>query len=203
MKKIITTAALSLAVLSLAACGQSAGTTDSPEEVVPVDSSPKAVAPVETPEPEPTEDEKTSDRGNLIMKVKETGVVSDGSTGDELMQFTVKSIKPVECTEQYWDGVENGHMYAVDLSAVTTKNLEEGMANFSSYAFTYFSEEGTRFNGDLGAMSTYSCLPESEMVPSMIGPGEKVTGKIVLDLPAESGTLVFAPSYDSGFEYTY
>jgi hypothetical protein len=199
MKKIITTAALSLAALALAGCGSDAGTTDAPEEVAPI--TPEAVEPVAEETTEPAEDENLSDRGNLIMKTGDTGVVSDAATGDEFLQFTVKSIKPVTCTGEYAEPAENGNLYAVDLSAVT-KDVEVPVM-ISSYSFTYFNDKGTRFNGDLGTMATYSCVDDSELIPSDIGPGEKVTGKVVLDLPAKHGTLVFEPTYDEGFEYTY
>jgi hypothetical protein len=50
-------------------------------------------------------------------------------------------------------------------------------------------------------------MAESEVLPvNGIGPAEKVTGKIVLDVPGTTGTLVFKPmggASGGGWEFAF
>ena len=53
--------------------------------------------------------------------------------------------------------------------------------------------------------SAGSCLPDAESLPS--GPlttGQELTGTVVLDVPAATGTIVFAPDFLTvGAEWAY
>lgn len=53
--------------------------------------------------------------------------------------------------------------------------------------WTFVSVEGTTYNGDLGSMAVYSCLDSVETVDA-VGPAQKATGWVVLDVPAWEGT---------------
>ncbi|NED94771.1 hypothetical protein G1H11_05545 [Phytoactinopolyspora alkaliphila] len=52
--------------------------------------------------------------------------------------------------------------------------------------------------------SSYSCLSSRDEMPS-VGPGENATGKVALDIAAESGIPVFQPwfMYDGGWEWKF
>ena len=58
-------------------------------------------------------------------------------------------------------------------------------------------------------MGAYTCLPDEQTIGNNgagIGPGEKVTGKLVLDLPETTGILVFKSyltSGNGGWEYAF
>lgn len=201
MKKQLAITALSIAALALTACGSS-GESAEPVEVTPVTPDAVNVQPVETEEAEAAPEDETTERGNIAASVGGTGTLADAN-GNETVRFTVKSIEPVKCTEPYAEKAENGHLFGVEMSIKTTKDMEPYSAMFSGHQWTYYSDEGTRFNGDLSTIATYSCLPESEVIPSDIGPGEKATGLILIDVPAKSGVLVFEPDYFNGFEYTF
>lgn len=74
----------------------------------------------------------------------------------------------------------------------------------SAANFQFVGANGTTFNGMLGGHS-YGCIPQAETFPMQgMGPAEKVAAKVVLDVPAGPGTLVFKPLFaNSGWEYSY
>lgn len=188
MKKTITLATVALSALALSACGSEAASSSDPVSVAPV----------------PTETQVATDdlteRGTIPMEVGETGHLSTFE-GEETVGFTVNSIEPIECTQEFYEGPDNGVIYAVDMSIKTTAAMEPHSMSFNGFSWKYISDEGTTFNGDLASMAAYSCLPESELIRDDFGPGENLTGLVLLDLPAESGTLVLTPDYATGFEY--
>lgn len=165
--------------------------------VEPVEPTPIAVEAIEE-----EEDGERSDRGNLVVAAGDTGYIVNANE-EEVLQFTVKSIKPTKCNGQWADPAENGQFVAVEMDAVASKDFQPYDAMLSSYQWTYYSDKGTRFNGDLGSSASHYCLDEAEVIPSDLGPGDKVTGKVVLDVPdGTKGMLVFEPASGNGFEYT-
>jgi hypothetical protein len=127
----------------------------------------------------------------------------------EIVNFTVKSIKPVKCTEQYAQPTENGHLVAVDVAVETKPELAEAIMqsyHLSPSDFKFVAANGTTFNGNLGTGAAFSCLPSTQLFPSAgLGPAEKASGKVVLDLPAAKGIVVLkAPmSSTNGWEYKF
>jgi hypothetical protein len=74
----------------------------------------------------------------------------------------------------------------------------QGMTvDFTATDFSIIGPDGiTESNVDTYAAS--SCLPEGDLLPMAIGPGENVVGKVVLDTAAPSGVVVFKPWYGGG-----
>lgn len=66
--------------------------------------------------------------------------------------------------------------------------------DLSPHRFKFVAANGTTYNGNLTSGPSYGCLAESEILPiNGVGPAEKVTGKIVLDIPDVTGILMFQP----------
>lgn len=195
--------------LGLSACG---GTTTasqpsgSSEPITPpsADPIPKYTP---TPAPTPTDAQKKSPRGNILMSVGDTGTSSSKANGNLLYKFTVNSIAPITCNQEYARPSENGALVAVDVTVETTPELAESSYpkfNLSGYDFKYISANGTTFNGNLTTIATYGCIPDAETFPSGgMGPAEKVSAKVLLDLPAPSGILVISHNLSGGFEYNF
>lgn len=210
MRKSLSIAALALtATFGLAACGSSTDSQQAGSNNPSAESAPTAEPVVKetTPAPTPTEDtEKRSDRGNLIMAPGDTGIVKDQLTDDVHAKFTVHSIKPATCNGPYPQAATNGHLFTVDITVQTTKELGKSSYpkyDISGHDFKYIAANGTTFNGSLGTIGAYSCLPDAENFPSDgLGPAEKVRAKVVLDLPATKGILVLQEGL-SGFEYKF
>lgn len=212
MRKSLSIAALALtATLALSACGNSGSTVTPSESGKPAESAPTAepiVKETPAPAPAPTEDSNLSDRGNLIAKIGDTGSLKDVINDSVIAKFTVNAITPVTCTEPYAQPLTNGNAFTVDITLQTTKELAKSTSKefylSAANSFKFIAANGTTFNGDLGTIGTYSCIPADQELPSTTGPAEKVRGKLVLDLPAKHGILVMDPSMSGeGFEYKF
>lgn len=210
MKRSLASVALAATLgLTLSACGGTAESAPAAVSSAPSEKTAPTVTPVTTaPTPTPADTAKKSSRGNLIKKLGQRAGFSNES-GVDWVSFTINSIEPVTCTEPYASAPVNGHLLAVDMSIVSTP--EFASANYpvfavSPYDFRYIDPAtGTTFNGSLATVATYSCLPSAAILPSAgIGPDQKVTGKVILDLPATSGTLVLSQmGGPGGWEYTF
>lgn len=194
--------------VSVTACGPSnpasatAPTTPATAPTVtPVTQAPSTPTPVETA--------KKSSRGNLIKALGQGAGTFDQATKAQLVNFTVNSIAPVTCTEPYATAPTNGHLIAVDVSIATTPELASAQIprfSLSPADFKFIdTATGTTFNGSLGTSAVFSCLPSAATIPAGgVGPGEKVTGKVILDLPAASGVLVVTQyGGPMGWEYNF
>lgn len=198
------------AALALSACGSSndaakPGETKGPD-AAPVTAPSSAPVVKSTPTPAP-DSVKKSPRGNLMMEGGDIGTISAGSVGKVTTKFTVNAIQPVACNQEYSHAAENGNIIAVDMVVETTPELAQSTYpkyTLSGYDFKYIADNGTTFNGNLSTIATYSCIPDSEVFPSAgMGPAEKITAKVLLDVPAPHGILVLKSGISGGFEYKF
>ncbi|MDQ0212647.1 hypothetical protein [Arthrobacter bambusae] len=205
IKSLTALALVSGAALGLAACSETTAVVSSTDAAKPVS------APTATPIPKvtstPTQDPKKSVRGNLLMQGGDIGTISDGSTKQVDVKFSVSAITPITCDQPYARPSQNGQLVAVDVTAETTPELAQSSYpkfTLSSYDFKFIADNGTSFTGDLGTVATYSCIADSTEFPSAgMGPAEKLSGKVVLDLPAAHGILVMKSGLSGGFEYKF
>ncbi|MFE8886886.1 hypothetical protein ACFYLX_13665 [Pseudarthrobacter enclensis] len=124
------------------------------------------------------------------------------------MTFVVNSISvDSPCTSPYAQAPENGHFLAVAVDVETTPELSKDINKFvwfGAQSWKLIAENGTTYNGSLDSGAAYGCLNDAERLPSNIGPGEKVTGTLILDVPVSSGTLVLdATGGGGGWEWTF
>ncbi len=108
----------------------------------------------------------------------------------------------------------NGHIVVLDVSVETFPELADPNGGYSEFdlsasMFKFIGTNGTTFNGDLNTQAAYMCLADGESISQNgrgIGPGEKVTGKVALDVPEAHGTLMFhtyLTSSSTGWEWTF
>jgi hypothetical protein len=199
------------ATLALTGCGSSSETV-TPAATEAGDATPvsaPSAAPVvkNTPSPSPSLDVKKSVRGNLLMQGGDIGTISDRSTNKVGTKFTVNAITPGACDQPYSRPAENGQIVFIDITVETTPELAESSFpkfDISGHDFKYIAANGTTFNGSLSTVATYSCIADSATFPSGgMGPAEKVTAKVVLDLPSDHGILVLKSGISGGFEYSF
>jgi len=158
----------------------------------------------------PTEDlPETNGRGNIVKAIGEDAGVGGLERGVDTAVWSVDGIETdITCTEPYQSAQPEGHLTAVDFNLSTGPDWDSytgGYGYVSGGYFTFIDSQGVT-HSELDGMPTYSCLSDRDMFnEGAIGAGQNYTGKIVLDLPDTTGTLVFTPSWDvyntSGWEY--
>jgi hypothetical protein len=208
MRKSLALTTLALgATLALTACGSTTESVKAGETTSAGATPISAPSSAPVPKPTPTQDSKKSVRGNLLMEVGDTGLIQAGSTGKTTTKFTVNSIAPGTCNQKYSRAAENGQIVLVDIAVETTPELAQSSYpkyTLSGYDFKFIADNGTTFNGNLSTGATYSCIPDAEVFPSGgMGPAEKITAKVVLDVPAAHGILVIESGLSGGFEYKF
>ena len=193
-------AAALFVVVALSGCGGSA--EDPGLTAEPVDLATDSSTPTATQAPR-------SDRGNLIKQVGEPAGnrVAEGS--DEwALKFTVTGIEvDPQCTAEYAVPAVNGHLVAISIEATTgpepkfSEILYNGVT-FDANRWKAIASNGTTVNS-ITSNATYSCLEQAESLPMHIGAAEKVTGKVILDVPDAAGTLVYSDYGSTGWEWAY
>lgn len=184
-----------LIVLALSGCGSSAPVAKSdtgPAASASATNTPSASASTPTA--------KVSDRGYLM---KEVGQAASEMTeeGKTAVKFTVKDIDlNLKCTGEYAGKADNGHLVGIKMDVQTTKDLYDpdypGMTFLGGHPsnWKFVSKDGTTFNGQLGTGGAGVCLKDTQTLPDSIGPAQKATGWVVVDLPATKGILILEGS---------
>lgn len=193
-----------------------AETTTAAPEPTSEEATPTARVP-EPPQEEPVTEEPTteppgpsrSERGNVIKAIGEAAAII-GDDGQPLVTFVVNSITlDVVCTEAGAEPAENGHLLAVDVSVQTSPAMADPDAlistfDMSSYSFRTIAPNGTSSNAAADSFATLFCLNDAALLPSSIGPGENVTGIVLLDVETPQGVLIYENVWISdAWEWNY
>jgi len=196
-----------IGALSLLSAGCSTAQEPASAPTAPVVES---IAPSASPSPIASTGPKKSARGNYVKNVGETSSMWTGNDKKTTVVFTINSITvDPACTTPHAVPAEKGHFVVLDASIESTPDLANASFtrfDLSPHTWQLIGANGTTFNGSLASGPSYSCFDESEVLPiNGVGPGEKVTGKIVLDVPVATGTLMFKPLGGSsgGWEWTF
>jgi hypothetical protein len=76
-------------------------------------------------------------------------------------------------------------------------DLSQGLS-INALSFKFIRTDGTTV-GTLSTNMIYNCLQDrTQLVPSSIGPAEKVSGMVLVDVPSLTGTLIFEPIQGAG-----
>lgn len=200
MKKALFT--LPVAALLLAACSGTPQSSPTAPSVEPATGASSAAATSASPAGTGSK----SSRGNLVKLVGEGASVTDKDK--TVASFVINSIQvDAQCTNQYAQPSENGHFVALNISMETDPALAESVNpqfGLAGYAWKAVADNGTTFNGDIMTASSFMCLNDEETFPSALGPGEKATGTIMLDVPTPTGVLVHKQGFmATGWEWEY
>lgn len=119
------------------------------------------------------------------------------------MQLQITGIEvDGECTGEVAEPPENGHFLTISVSAATSSEwpaeLQGMLIDLGAYDFSIIGPDGLTENADHDTFAAFACLPDRELLPAKLGPGEQVVGKIVLDTANTSGVVVYRPSYAYG-----
>lgn len=88
---------------------------------------------------------------------------------------------------------QNGTFVTVEMTVETSAKLAEEINPLfllGEGVGKAIAPDGTTSNAQLATGAALSCFDKAEVLPSMIGPGEKATGEVVLDVEDSRGILV-------------
>lgn len=146
-----------------------------------------------------------SQRGNLVKAVGEIAGTTSLNSGVTTARFAVTDIVlDRECTSGFADAPSNGHYLALHLNVETTPELADeafDWISITTYDWQAYDADGKRLNDPAG--NAWSCLDSAEQLPGQIGPGQSVSGWVVLDVAAPTGIVVLTMGGASGWEWAY
>lgn len=190
--------ALPILLVALTLTGCSAVTTDS----APGEPAAKAPTATAAPTPSPTPTPTVNARGNLPKVVGQVfGLVDADRKQASSFVADAITVDPA-CTGAYPRDPENGHFLKVDFTGETYANLPDRMF-FGGGAWKAITDAGTTVNADPVTMAAMSCINDDQRLPNPIGPGEKVVGSVILDVPTEHGSIVLTWDGVNGWEWSY
>ena len=208
MNKIAPIGAASVALLLVLAACSPAQPDDSGKmpDTAPVATAEPTPEPTETTEPSEFGAEVKSPRGNLVKDIGQLAGTSSLSSDVVTSRFAVTDIVlDVECTSGFADAPANGHYLGIHLNVETTPELAEDdfpWVSFTQYDWQAYDAEGKRLNDPVD--NAWSCLDSGQQLPSQIGPGQSVSGWIVLDVAAPNGAVVLTMGGSPvGWEWAY
>lgn len=188
------------AALVLTACGSDTnGSSADSGPTLPEVSASETTEPTE----EPSGPERNQ-RGNIVKQLGEEGGITN-SDGEDAFRFAIDAITPdYQCTGQFSEAPENGHFVAIDLRVATGNMDEIGYFMINPNDFKFIGPDGLTFS-NVATMATYSCLPDNEQFSSdPLGPGQQYAGRMVFDLPAPTGVLIYRPAItEGGWEWEF
>lgn len=202
---LIATATVTLA-LALTACSASkpadSGKTPDTAPAATTAASPTPSAPEAGSEYGPSE---KSSRGNLIKKIGQLAGTTSSATNVVTSRFAVTDITmDVECTSGFQRAPKNGHYLGIHLNVETTPELAQDpfpSLSFTPFDWQAYDADGKRLNDPQG--NAYSCMDQGQLLPSQIGPGQSVSGWIVLDVASPTGAVVLTMGGPTGWEWSY
>lgn len=182
-------------VLALSGCASSVPLTA--PDVTPVAKGSATTSPAASPS---APSAKMSDRGYFTKEVGQAAFEVN-TKGKTIVKFVVTDIDlKLKCTGEYAGPPDNGNLVGIKMDVQTFKELNDpeypGMTFLGGHpsSWKFISKAGTTFNGQLGTGGAGVCLGETETLPQSIGPAQKATGWIVVDLPATEGILILEGS---------
>ncbi|PPF33590.1 hypothetical protein [Pseudoclavibacter sp. AY1H1] len=205
-------ASLGFSLLAVTGC-----TTETPESQAPTASSAAHRSPASTPPAsvtptseaaETTNGEfgpvETNDRGNLVKQIGQlAGLTSSKKDDISVAKFVVTDIIPnYTCDAPYSSTPASGQYVALQMNVETMPELVSEpypSVSFSEWAWQAYDAEGKRVNDVMG--NGYSCMDQAQRLPGEIGPGQSVSGYVVLDVPIGTSSVVLAPHAPTGWEW--
>lgn len=212
MKKTMTAALIFAVGLALMGCGNSSETTLSAPTVEAAGGESTALPTGATDGPtaeaaKTTAAPSKSTRGNLIKGVGIAAGMADADTGEQTTSFVITAIEvDPKCARANAEPAENGHFVVLTVEAQTTPALAEipyPVFSLGVGSWKAIAANGTTQNQYTSTGASFSCVDSAEQFPASMGPDEKATGKIVLDVVSPSGILIFSPEPGLGWEWEY
>lgn len=157
---------------------------------------------------------ETDRHDNVAKRQGETAGLVDENGGKRYFTFEVLSATAVSsCAPRVGGGKlepENGYFLIVDVKAemaagITAKvdgSASEIFMPVIAEAFSVASPSG-KLQREVASAAAFGCLAEEDLAPPMISPGETLHGKVVLDVPFDSGRVVYDPEENGGWSWPF
>lgn len=203
MRTITSISTITALTLSLAACSAAA-----PADTGKTPDTKPAVTATPTPSEAASEfgEAVKNSRGNLVKTIGQLAGTSSLTSDVVTSRFAVTDlVLDPTCDSGFAETPANGHYLGIHLNVESTPELAEEefpWVSFTLYDWQAYDADGKRLNDPVG--NAWTCLDSSQQLPAQIGPGQSVSGWIVLDVASPTGAVVLAMGGSPvGWEWVY
>ncbi|WP_417235142.1 hypothetical protein [Arthrobacter sp.] len=156
----------------------------------------------------------TTDRLDNVEKDVGDAAVLAAEDGKKLFSLEISKITVArDCPARVGNfrlTPENGTFLILDVEASLDRGISKEVSGSAdelfmplvSQAFSVTDPHGV-IDREVASESAWGCLGDDVLAPALVNPGQKVSGKIVLDVPYESGTVVYDPNSNGGWSWPY
>lgn len=155
----------------------------------------------------------TSSAGHVLKEIGEPAVIVDSVDGEVIFSLTISDIEVrPDCPGAFAQAPENGNYVVVTIDASFSAaavdripgTAESGdVLMFLGPAMFSVVDESGAIHSSLETDAAWTCYETRERAAYTIAPGEEVVGLVVLDSPVASGTLVYRPVGNGGWQWAF
>lgn len=156
----------------------------------------------------------TTDRLDNVEKDVGDAAVLAAEDGKKLFTLEVGKITVArDCPARVGNfrlAPENGTFLILDVEARLDRDISKEVSGSADELFMPLVSQAFSVTGPQGVIerevaseSAWGCLGDDLLAPALVNPGQKVSGKIVLDVPYQTGTVVYDPNNNGGWSWPY
>jgi hypothetical protein len=185
---------IAVIVILAAALGNAANKAANP---ITAASTPAATAPASTPADTsaPADTSPPVPSGPAVLAMGDTETLGSNDTGATEGTATVShAVIATQPADQYGSAPKNGYFVIVTVAATADQGYTGG---YDVYSGDFYALSGGSHYGE-GNGNSYDALADSsaELGYTTLAAGETTGGKLVFDVPARHGYIVYAPNLD-------
>lgn len=150
---------------------------------------------------------------NVEKKMGEAAVLADDSGNSAFSIKVTKATTADTCLARVGDmqlTPEKGTFLILDIEATMSPGAARAVGSKAEDLFMPLAPQAFSVMGSSGVIerevaseSAWGCLADKDLAPAALSPGQKVSGKVVLDVPHGSGTVVYDPIDNGGWSWPY
>jgi hypothetical protein len=139
-------------------------------------------------------------RGNLVKHLGEIGGFT-GKGGADLLDFAVDNIQ-ADPTCPLPSQPTKGHFLVASMRVTVSPTAPQDLTGvLNPYDFSLVNPDGVTET----SIASFECLNASDRLPNSYSPGSQYVGKLVFDVAATHGILVYRPTGSTwgGWEWNF
>ncbi|MGP5732633.1 hypothetical protein [Arthrobacter rhombi] len=156
---------------------------------------------------------ETDTHDNVVKDTGDAAVLIDDSGKRQFTLEVTRSKVVTDCPARVGGfrlQPENRRFLVLDVKATLANSVtaevpgstEDIFMPLVAQAFSVVGNNGV-IDREVATESAWGCYPDVKLAPALVDPGQSVQGKVVLDVPYGSGTVVYDPDNNGGWSWPY
>lgn len=156
---------------------------------------------------------ETDTHDNVVKDTGDAAVLVDDSGKRQFTLEVTKSTLVRDCPARVGNfqlQSEKGRFLVLDVKATLARSVtgevpgstQDIFMPLVAQAFAAVNDAGV-IDREVATETAWGCYRDDQLAPALVNPGQRVSGKVVLDVPYGSGTVVYDPDNNGGWSWPY